>query len=66
MQNGQDLQQLSLCPLQKFGTKVQKIFELNLFGPEQILFIFVLFMNEIFSSEVILQLPNKKPYVTSH
>ncbi len=50
--------QLSLRPLPKFCSKVWKFFITQPFHLNQILFCFISFMNEIFYSAQISQLPN--------
>ncbi len=57
MQNGQDLRQILLRPLMKFGGKVQKIFWTQPFILDQILYRFISFFNKIFCSAQVLQLP---------
>ncbi len=57
MQNGWYFQQLLLWTLLKFGSEVQKIFKTQPFSLDQNLFCFIAFMNRIFRSAQISQLP---------
>ncbi len=59
MQNGWNFWELLLRPLPKFDCQVQKIFWTQPFGLDQILFHFNLFVNKIFRSAWILQLPTR-------
>ncbi len=58
MQNRQNLSQLSLRPLSKFGSKDQKIFWTQLFDLGWISYCLVSFMNEIFRIAQISQVPS--------
>jgi hypothetical protein len=62
MQNGQNLSQLLLKLLMKFGGKVRKIFLAQPLSLGKISYRFISFMNEIFDFAQISQLPTNNQY----